>query len=154
MSACKEPRRTMNLRIPGSTNVKLWLGLLIVPCWPCWVVARGQTRFRLPFVVLTQYRRPEMTYRLPSVMSENQGSSSPQIEMTFWLPRSDAWSNFTRPERRNGTWFYSALYHPILILFANKSENDQFYLPQIKLIIFIWRIFAFERTVLLKYLKI
>lgn len=40
---------TMSLRIPGSSNVKLWLGLLIVPCWPFWVVARGQTRFPPPF---------------------------------------------------------------------------------------------------------
>lgn len=40
---------TMSLRILGSSNVKLWLGLLIVPCWPFWVVARGQTRFPPPF---------------------------------------------------------------------------------------------------------
>lgn len=97
---CSPPRDAMNLReYRGSTNVKLWLGLLIVPCWPCWVVARGQTRFRLPFVVLTQCRRSEMTYRLPSVMPENQGSFSPQIEMTFWLLWSDAWSNYVCLEK-------------------------------------------------------
>lgn len=67
----------LNLQILGSTNVKLWLGLLIVSCWLCWVVAREQTRFRLPFVFLTQCHRPEMTYRLSGMMSENQGSSNP-----------------------------------------------------------------------------